>query len=416
MSTKIIKLTDEHGRVHRFPSGFAPGSLYYESKNDGVDGTQIEAPAGCMWVRETPEEIDRLLAGDDPAAQPPTMAPSGMPMIDCSRYQSSVDPVSQSAQPADELVRELVEALTAAVDCGGCAPPLPPAASPVLTDAQQPAAPGVVEALEAAAKIPERRAQDMRQHCQRDAHDPSTGVWECELEARGRDCLCAAAMEEAEGIAQDIRALSVKQPDGATARNDTMCKARRSSGATAVDCEWPLCDCDPAAVKVIAALEEMGALSQPAQAQQPAASVPAWCPNDIRSAGWAVAVHNDYRLYGEPHTFWLFTHGDKAVKGEGRTDAEALNQVRALLGLTASPPPPAAAAEGWRPISEAPPGEGGLLLGNRNGVYGHDVPEQWVCGYVDDNGKAWDIEGYPLTATHFIRVPYPPLPPAEGEG
>lgn len=55
------------------------------------------------------------------------------------------------------------------------------------------------------------------------------------------------------------------------------------------------------------------------------------CPSDIRADGWAVAVHNDYRAMGASHTFWLFTRGDECVKGEGRTDAEALNEVRAAL-------------------------------------------------------------------------------------
>lgn len=54
-------------------------------------------------------------------------------------------------------------------------------------------------------------------------------------------------------------------------------------------------------------------------------------PDDIRATGWVVAVHNDYRLNGEFHTFWLFTKGDRAVKGEGRSDAEALNAVRDAL-------------------------------------------------------------------------------------
>lgn len=54
-------------------------------------------------------------------------------------------------------------------------------------------------------------------------------------------------------------------------------------------------------------------------------------PDDIRAQGWAVAVHNDYRLDGVPHTFWLFTRDGVAVKGEGRTDAEALAQVRAAI-------------------------------------------------------------------------------------
>lgn len=45
----------------------------------------------------------------------------------------------------------------------------------------------------------------------------------------------------------------------------------------------------------------------------------------LRAAGWSVAVHNDYRLYGEPHTFWLFTHPDgRWLKGEGRTDEDAI--------------------------------------------------------------------------------------------
>lgn len=41
-----------------------------------------------------------------------------------------------------------------------------------------------------------------------------------------------------------------------------------------------------------------------------------------------VAVHNDYRLGGVLHTFWLFTKGDLAAKGEGKTDLVALDKVR----------------------------------------------------------------------------------------
>lgn len=45
----------------------------------------------------------------------------------------------------------------------------------------------------------------------------------------------------------------------------------------------------------------------------------------LRMMGWAVAVHNDYRQNGEKFTFWLFTHDDgRYVKGEGRTDGEAI--------------------------------------------------------------------------------------------
>jgi hypothetical protein len=54
-------------------------------------------------------------------------------------------------------------------------------------------------------------------------------------------------------------------------------------------------------------------------------------PDDLREQGWAVAVHNDYRLNGERFTFWLLTRGDRCVKGEGRTDADALNEIRRAL-------------------------------------------------------------------------------------
>jgi hypothetical protein len=56
-------------------------------------------------------------------------------------------------------------------------------------------------------------------------------------------------------------------------------------------------------------------------------------PDDIRSQGWMVAVHNDYRQDGKLYTFWLFTKGERAVKGEGLTDKEALNQIRRKLGI-----------------------------------------------------------------------------------
>lgn len=57
--------------------------------------------------------------------------------------------------------------------------------------------------------------------------------------------------------------------------------------------------------------------------------------NDLRTAGLTVAVHNDYRLNGEAHTFWLMVRKDgMSFKGEGKTDAEALNQIRAMIAAT----------------------------------------------------------------------------------
>ena len=61
--------------------------------------------------------------------------------------------------------------------------------------------------------------------------------------------------------------------------------------------------------------------------------------DDIRAKGWAVAVHNDYRLNGARRTFWLFTKDGRAVKGEGATDAEALREVRRAIAAVAQPGP-----------------------------------------------------------------------------
>jgi hypothetical protein len=53
--------------------------------------------------------------------------------------------------------------------------------------------------------------------------------------------------------------------------------------------------------------------------------------DDLRALGWSVAVHNDYRQNGTSFTFWLLVRGNIALKGEGRTDIDALNQIRAAL-------------------------------------------------------------------------------------
>lgn len=55
--------------------------------------------------------------------------------------------------------------------------------------------------------------------------------------------------------------------------------------------------------------------------------------DDLRTAGWLVAVHNDYVQAGERFTFWLLTHAasGRFVKGEGHSDAEALCAIRAKL-------------------------------------------------------------------------------------
>ena len=53
----------------------------------------------------------------------------------------------------------------------------------------------------------------------------------------------------------------------------------------------------------------------------------------LRNNGWKVAVHNDYVLNGQAMTFWLFTHSatNRFIKGEGATDAEALERCAEAL-------------------------------------------------------------------------------------
>ena len=105
----------------------------------------------------------------------------------------------------------------------------------------------------------------------------------------------------------------------------------------------------------------------------------------LHKAGWRVAVHNDYRLNGEDHTFWLFTHPNgRWIKGEGRTDAEALSQCRA----SSSPAEPVAWAYG-------PQGD----------------PPTW---FASTRWKASDIGKW--TETPLYAVPAPPAGDQEKVG
>lgn len=73
---------------------------------------------------------------------------------------------------------------------------------------------------------------------------------------------------------------------------------------------------------VLASLQESGAQPWPLHDML----------RQLRAWGNMVAVHNDYRQNGERFTFWLFVTPDgRAIKGEGKTDEEALNQVRVAI-------------------------------------------------------------------------------------
>jgi hypothetical protein len=58
--------------------------------------------------------------------------------------------------------------------------------------------------------------------------------------------------------------------------------------------------------------------------------------HDLRSKGWMVAVHNDYRLDGNLFTFWLMVKGETAIKGEGRSDEEALSIIEQRIEVLGS--------------------------------------------------------------------------------
>jgi hypothetical protein len=69
-------------------------------------------------------------------------------------------------------------------------------------------------------------------------------------------------------------------------------------------------------------------------------------PDDLRLQGWAVATHNDYRQDGQTHTFWLVAKDGRCIKGEGRTDMEALDDCRFQIDML-SPAPPAQPEKCW---------------------------------------------------------------------
>lgn len=52
----------------------------------------------------------------------------------------------------------------------------------------------------------------------------------------------------------------------------------------------------------------------------------------LRKEGWRVGAHGEYEnAAGEWRVFWILVRGTELVRGEGRDDAEALDQVRARI-------------------------------------------------------------------------------------
>lgn len=142
----------------------------------------------------------------------------------------------------------------------------------------------------------------------------------------------------------------------------------------------------------------------------------------LRGNGWMVAVHNDYRLNGETFTFWLFTHPDgRWIKGEGRTDEQALEQANAAL--TAAP----AAPEQEKPMDEF-----AWVIEAAGPRYwnGHGILME---NFTEDHSKAirfarredaevvihWllqSVSGFLVSREHAWMSPRPPAAPQEKQG
>lgn len=70
------------------------------------------------------------------------------------------------------------------------------------------------------------------------------------------------------------------------------------------------------------------------------------CADDIRAAGWRLLLHIEVGIGCNITTRWSFGKGDRCVSGEGGSDADALDEVRAKIGLRAAPAPASATQAG----------------------------------------------------------------------
>ena len=115
----------------------------------------------------------------------------------------------------------------------------------------------------------------------------------------------------------------------------------------------------------------------------------------IRTKGWAVAIHNDYRLHDESHTFWLFTKDDRFVKGEGKSDIDALRIV--LESIHATPAPqaqadaPAVQGEGPKFKEQTKTVE--VIDPSGNVSYRRDVPDVVADALSSNNAYTLRLQG-----------------------
>lgn len=109
----------------------------------------------------------------------------------------------------------------------------------------------------------------------------------------------------------------------------------------------------------------------------------------LREAGWTVAVHNDYRLHGKPHVFWLWTHPSGVwAKGEGETDEAALLQAEDQVRERTPKPPPRCGSRSGRMRCEFTKGHEGDHRCGPAGWCNVPLVDALVSAAVSENDRA----------------------------
>lgn len=146
---------------------------------------------------------------------------------------------------------------------------------------------------------------------------------------RRSDCESCTAVVDAE-IAHETPGAAV------LAGSETWKCGARNQGYTGADypaeCNWPLCSCDPYANKVIAALDECGAIASPAPipAQPPLADIP-----EAPAVVWTAAAAHALNMV-------LCQMRDDAIRGHRRDEAKNIEDARVAAFPSAAPAwPPA---------------------------------------------------------------------------
>jgi len=109
----------------------------------------------------------------------------------------------------------------------------------------------------------------------------------------------------------------------------------------------------------------------------------------LRADGWTVAVHNDYKLGGERFTFWMLANEvGWTVKGEGRSDQEAFDEIAAAIAVHGVVYD---AAIGWKRRADKAEGELAMVdeaLARRPALA--DAPDRYtaICRACDGAARA----------------------------